>query len=228
MTRPKSDINNRRIIVYLSYPPGSNVNHFVIKNNYYGSFIQHTLPRIDDVVRSVAESNYDVMLATIDIKRAYRNFPGCPLDYPLNTIKFQGNYYIDFAMPFGARTSSTYMQKIADFISHALSARGISTHIYLDDIILYFGPGHDPPARMREAVSFIKALGLPLAEKKIQNPDFKVLYLGIWLDVAERCITMPEQKIKKFLDWVEWTLRQETVSKKIVQSLVAKVIHFTA
>lgn len=108
MTRPKSDISRRRVIVDLSYPHGLGVNQFVIKNNYYGSFISHSLPRIDDVVQRVNENNYDVMLATIDIKRAYRNFPGCPLDYPLNTIKFLGKYYIDLAMPFGARTSSIY------------------------------------------------------------------------------------------------------------------------
>lgn len=228
MTRPKADAHRRRVIVDLSYPHGRSVNQYVIKNNYYGQYINHTLPRIDDVIQAVAESNYDVMLATIDIKRAYRNFPGCPLDYPLNTIKFQGKYYIDLAMPFGACTSSTYMQKIAEFISRALQKSGIPTHIYLDDVILYFCPGHDPSARMREAVAFMKALGLPLAEEKMQNPEYRVLYLGIWLDVLVRRITMPEQKIHKFLDLVTWMLQQESVSKKIVQSSIGKVIHFTA
>lgn len=106
MSRPKGEGSKRRVIVDLSYPPGGNVNQGVIKNNYYGRYISHKLPRIDEVVDTITSLDYNVALATVDIRRAYRNFPGCPLDYPLNVIKFQSMYYIDLAMPFGARTSS--------------------------------------------------------------------------------------------------------------------------
>lgn len=140
MTRPKADSSKRRIIIDLSYPPGENVNMGVIKNNYYGAFLRHRLPRIDDVIQYAESQGFNIAMATIDIKRAYRNFLGCPLDYPLNTIRFQNQYFVDLAMPFGARTSSTYMQKIAEMVSRALAARGIANHIYLDDIILYFTP----------------------------------------------------------------------------------------
>lgn len=44
MTRPKAESSKRRIIIDLSYPPGENVNMGVIKNNYYGSFLRHSLP----------------------------------------------------------------------------------------------------------------------------------------------------------------------------------------
>lgn len=41
-------------------------------------------------------------------------------------------------------------------------------------------------------------------------------------------ITMPDEKIKKFLEHVEWLLKQEQVSKRVIQSLIGKIIHFTA
>lgn len=198
MTHPKADSSRRRIIIDLSYPPDNNVNSRVVKNNYYGQLIEHSRPKIDDVIRFAEQKGFDVALATIDIKRAYRNFPGCPLDYPLNVIKFQGQYYLELAMPFGARTSSAYMQKIANMISRALAVKGIPTQIYLDDVILFFQPNDDPPARMAEAIAFMKALGLPLAEEKIQHPAKRVKCLGIWLALGERVITMPTEKIQKF------------------------------
>lgn len=228
MTRPKAESTRRRIIIDLSYPHDNNVNSAVAKNNYYGRTINHSLPKIDDVIEYADSRGFNLALATIDIKRAYRNFPGCPLDYPLNVIKFRAQYYIDLTMPFGARTSSAYMQKIANMISRALRQRGIETLIYLDDVILMLSPEHDPPARMREAVDFMKALGLPLAEDKIQQPALKVRYLGIWLDIGERLMTMPDEKIKKFLDLVEWIAEQKCVSKRVVQSLIGKIIHLSA
>lgn len=99
MSRPKGEGNKRRIIVDLSYPPDSNVNQGVTKNNYYGTYISHRLPRIDDVVDKIVEKGFNVALATVDIRRAYRNFPGCPLDYPLNVVKYQSKYYLDPQCP---------------------------------------------------------------------------------------------------------------------------------
>lgn len=95
MTRPKADSHKRRIIIDLSYPPTNNVNQAVIKNNYYGRFLGHSLPRIDDVIEYAEKQGFNIAMATIDIKRAYRNFLGCPLDYPLNTIRFQNKYFVD-------------------------------------------------------------------------------------------------------------------------------------
>lgn len=228
MTRPKADSERRRIIINLSFPPESNVNQWVIKGNYYGQQVTHRLPRLEDVVKFVADRGFYVALATIDIKRAYRNFPGCPLDYPLNMIKFKEQYYLDLAMPFGARTSSLYMQKAADLISRALQKRGICTHVYLDDVMLYFHPDQNPEARMKEAIEYMKALGLPFADEKIQNPTYKVKYLGIWIDASSRMLTMPAEKIDRFLQLVDWMKNQGSVSKKLVQTLVGKTIHIVA
>lgn len=199
MTRPKSNTTKRRVIVDLSYPPESNVNSGVYKNNYYGKYIGHTLPRVKDVINEVHYRDFNVALATLDIRRAYRNFPGCPFDYPLNVIKCDDEYYIDLAMPFGARSSSTYMQKVSEFVIRALKNRGIDSHIYLDDVIFYLDPQYDPASYLKEAIDLLKTLGLPLAEEKIQPPSQCVKYLGVWIDVKHRRVTIPKEKIDNFL-----------------------------
>lgn len=126
--------------------------------------------------------------------------------------------YIDLA-----RTSSTYMQKASEMVSQALKARGIDTDIYLDDVVFYL----DPPAQLEEAIAFMKHVGLPLPEKNIQNPCPRVKYLGIWIDVETRSISMPQEKIADFL-LVEWYLAQRTVPKGAAQTLVGKTIQLSA
>ena len=72
---------------------------------------------------------------SIDISRAYRNFPLDPLDWPLMAIK--SKIHIDLAMPFGARSSSLNMQLVAQYILRHLHGMGIEALIYLDDLVGY-------------------------------------------------------------------------------------------
>lgn len=116
MTRPKGTTNKRRIIVDLSYPQGNNVNAFIHKNTLFGTYCEHRLPTVQDTVHAIEEMGYRVKLATINIERAYRNVPVCPLDLPLLGLNVGGQVYIDSAMPFGTRNSSLNMQCIAQYL----------------------------------------------------------------------------------------------------------------
>lgn len=162
MTRPKSESTKRRIIIDLSYPPEENVNKWVEKGNYFGRCVQHKLPKIEDVIDLIVANGFQVALATIDIKRAYQNFLGCPLDYPLNVIKFQGNYYLDCAMPFGARTSSMYMQKAANLISHIRIFRRCNSLL---------SPGPGPTSTDVRSRPVHEGLRPPTRRRKNSKPD---------------------------------------------------------
>lgn len=185
------------------------------------------LPRMDDIVAQVAAMNFSVLLASVDIQRPYRNFPGWPLNYPLTGIKHRGQYNIDLAMPFGARSSSTYMQKSSDFIIRALRTRGIVTHIYLDYVLVYIRPGQDRGARFTQVLDFINHLGLPLAKNKSQPPAVEVKYRGVFINTQERTLVMPEEKISAFLSLALWAKDQKMLKRKVVQRLVGKIVHLS-
>lgn len=227
MTRPKSDSSKRRIIVDMSFPRGGNVNDHVSKNVIFGVQHTHTLPTVQDTVRVIQAKNFRVLLATLDIERAYRNIPSCPLDLPLLGIRIDGQYYVDAAMPFGARNSSFYMQKVADFIVRALAARGIQCHLYLDDMVLELDHYQDCHAIFTEVMALYRALGLPISYSKIQPPSTQIVYLGITIDVEARILSIPHKKIEQFLALAKWTLGQATVSKKLVQRIVGKINHIS-
>ena len=79
------------------------------------------------------------------------------------------NVYIDIAMPFGARMSSLYMQKVAEFITRSLRTENIKVLIYLDDVV-GVASTEDKAMHNFQHVKDLLALGLPLAEAKSVPP----------------------------------------------------------
>lgn len=225
MTRPKAEPNKRRIIVDLSFPRGDNVNAHVHKNILFGRYHEHRLPTVQDSVSAIEAMGYRVLLATIDIERAYRNIPVCPLDLPLLGITVRKRIYIDAAMPFGARNSSLNMQIIAQYIVRALQRRGISCQMYLDDMIIQLAQGQDAHARFAEVMSLYRALGLPIAYSKLQLPAEAIVYLGIRINVQDRSLSIPTKKLEELLQLIRWTLTQKFVSKRMAQRIAGKVNH---
>lgn len=225
MTRPKSEPHKRRIIVDLSFPHGDNINAFIYKNNILGSYHDHRLPTVQDSVAALEARGFRALLATIDIERAYRNIPVCPLDLPLLGMCFENNIYIDAAMPFGARNSSLNMQMIAEFLVRALAARGIVCQMYLDDMIIQLSPDEDYNGRFREVMSLYRFLGLPISFSKIQPPAERITYLGIIIDVPSRTLYIPERKLQETIDLTRWALTQTHITKKMTQRLVGKLNH---
>ena len=128
MTRKKSEVGKRRIIVDLSFPDGG-INKQITKNTFDGKGVGHSLPTIMSAVNTINEMGHtDIWLSVIDLSRAYRHFAVCPLDWPLLGIKKEDKYYFDKSLPFGARMSSYVMQTIAAFTVRALKRRNIDTH----------------------------------------------------------------------------------------------------
>lgn len=228
MTRPKAEQGKRRIIVDLSYPLNNNVNSFVQKNTIFAVRHDHRLPRVHDTVRAIQAHDYQVLLATIDVERAYRNVPTCPLDLPLLAIKVDDCYYVDTAMPFGSRNSSLYMQMLANYVVRALGRMGIVCQMYLDDMVLQLDKHQDCHARFMEVLRLYRALGLPIAFNKIQAPAPCVTYLGINIDVPSATLTIPQSKIDRFMELVKWVLGQTQIPKTIAQRLVGKINHLSA
>lgn len=227
MTRPKSDPDKRRVIVDLSFPPGKNVNSQIPKNVLFGNLHDHSLPTVQQLVDSVRDRDFKCVLATIDIQRAYINIPVCPLDYPLLGISFRGQYYVDTALPFGARNSSLVMQKLAGFITRALAARGIASYMFLDDLVLILDPDRDPNHDFLTALALFRTLGLPIAYDKIQPPSRAITYLGINIDLVHRELSVPGQKIQDFLALIHQVSHSKYIPIRQFQSIIGKINFFS-
>lgn len=227
MTREKANKTDRRIIVDLSYPAGNGPNHFIVKNEVFGSAVAHVLPSVNDAINIITSLEFDVMLASVDISRAYRNFALDPFDWPLACIHHHGKYYIDRCMPFGSRISSLYMQKMACLIQRALINKGINTVVYLDDLLVISHRNKDPQGQFNQVIDLIKGLGLPIAWDKVTPPARCVRFLGIIIDVDQREIRMPREKIENFLDLIHHVGNRRSITKRTLQQILGHINHLS-
>lgn len=225
MTRPKTDPAQRRIIVDLSYPQGQGPNSFVLKNHVFGTYIHHHLPTIDQALAKAREMDMNVSLAVIDIERAYRNFRIDPIDWPLSVVTFQGQYFLDVALPFGARLSSLYVQKIAEFISRALAARKITPLIYLHDLFLLLSDEQNTQKQFGEAMYILRSLGLPINYSKLIPPAKQAIWLGVAFDIHHNKISIPVHKVQQLLQIIRTVLDQTHITYTEAQSLIGRIAH---
>ena len=227
MTRDKSTPGKKRVIVDLSYPSGSSVNDMINKNSFMGFKLAHKLPTVQTAIYMAARHNFKVKIASIDIERAYRNFPVCPLDWPLLVIKHRGQFYVDQALPFGTRMSSLYMQRLATFILRHLATRGIVGLFFLDDLLIIHPEAEDPYLQFSEAMECFHRLGLPLSYKKLVDPTSSLVWLGIRIDISTRTISIPQEKLNKFIALIKSLMPATHISKVALMSLLGKVNHFS-
>ena len=227
MTREKASDSpdKRRIIVDLSYPQGNDVNSHIEKNIVNGTLYHHALPTMDDLVRKVQEAHYECYAYAVDIARAYRNFRSDPLDWPLLGVAMHGQTYIDLAMPFGARLSSLYMQRVAQFIARHLKDKGIEVLIYLDDVVGIADSQEQAQKDFEALQQVLCSLGLPLAAHKMTPPTKVIQWLGIILNINTRTLHIPQEKIDQTLNDITGLYNATHMTRRQVQSVAGRINH---
>lgn len=225
MTRPKSNTSKRRFIVDYSYPEGVGINSRINKNEVFGMVLEHGLPTVSQAIEVIRRKGFAVHMSTIDLERAYRNYKTDPYDWPLTCIRYNKNYYVDTALPFGSRASSLYVQRIAEFIQRALGQKGIYMSMYLDDGLVISEDHQDHHEVLRTVIRVIRSLGLPLSYDKIQMPSKKCVFLGIEIDVQNRQTTIPREKLEAFRAVLCEVEGKTQITKTQLQSLIGYVNH---
>lgn len=192
-----------RVIVDLSFPENNGPNYLILKNLVFGRNVNHVLPSVNDAVKIIASLDFNVLLASVDIARAYRNFKVDPLDWPLTCIWAEGGYYVDVCMPFGSRLSLLYMQRMVCSIQRALLRRQILSVVYLDDLLIICQRNQDPEKQFAIFLEMLRQLGLPITWEKVVSPARVIRFLGIIINLDNREIHMPREKIERFLQLID-------------------------
>lgn len=119
---PKRNRPNKwRLIVHLSAPEGESVNDGVSKELCSLTFI-----RVDDVVDRVLRLGKGALMAKMDIKQAYRNVPVHLQDRLLLGMQWQGQVYVDAALPFGLRSAPLIFSVLADVAQWIMEKWGVT------------------------------------------------------------------------------------------------------
>lgn len=149
--------------------------------------------------------------------------PVHPNDFWLLGFKFQGNYYIDKAMPMGCSIVCSAFETFSTFLDWALRFRTNSSGVthYLDDFLLMGKPSTGECASLLEAFSFLaQELGVPLAADKTKGPTMRLTYLGIELDTIAQSSRLPGEKVTALKETILQTLPLKKVTLRQIQSLL--------
>ena len=119
LTRPK-DINDRRVILNLSYPKGQSLNDHVDKLNFNGRSFTLKFPSVDDVVGRILQIE-DPLIFKLDMARAFRNLRVDPVDALKFGLSWRDTLYVDGGVVFGWTHWSAAFQMVADAISFIMA-----------------------------------------------------------------------------------------------------------
>ena len=219
---PKSEPNQWRMIVDLSFPGGHSVNDGIsceLSSLSYAS--------VDDAVQNILRLGKDAQLVKLDLKQAYRNIPVHPQDQHLLAISWEGDTYVDRALPFGLRSAPKVFTAVADMIAWALHCTGIQNHIhYLDDFLLMGAP-HTEEATMAlsTALNVLDHLGFPVASHKTVGQSHCITFLGIVIDTKVFELRLPAVRVLRLQSLVESWCTKRSCMKKDLESLLGHLSH---
>lgn len=94
-----------------------------------------TYPTDDDIAARIVQLGPGCLLFKCDLKRAYRQLPLDPFDYPLLGYAWRDQLFFDVQLPMGLRSAAMACQRVANAVCFMLSRVGCNVLSYLDDFM---------------------------------------------------------------------------------------------
>ena len=224
MSRPKAS-GKRRTISDLTFPRSHSVNAFIHKGVIEGKIYKHVLPSIDDVVKVINENQEYCIMFSEDLSRAYKNFRTSPQSYPLLVSEWNGEFYIETSMPFGARLSSAHMTRVATKITEILREENILCFMYLDDLLCLNKSYREAYINQKRVRELFAELGLKIATEKSEGPARVIKWLGTYIDIKENRLYIPQQKLDELVEFTNKVKIKKYMKRREIQSILGRTFY---
>ena len=151
---------------------------------------------VDDAVRCVMSLGRGALLAKFNITSAYRIIPVHPEDRRLLGVIWRGELLADGA-PFWLRSAPKLFTAVADALLWIMGRHGVSQAMhYLDDFLVLVLPNSSGCSRNLEiSLELYKALGVSIAEHKLEGPAPVLSFLEIEIDTTSSTLRLPPEKL---------------------------------
>ena len=220
---PKSNQPGKwRLIVDLSHPEGRSVNDVIS-----GELCSLQYMRIEEVVRRLLKLGPGAQMAKMDIKSAYRMVPVHPQDRVLLGVQWEGQVYVDAALPFGLRSAPKVFNALADGLEWIVKDHGAEwLWHYLDDFITCGAADSDEcQLNLQMLLDICNHLGVPIAQEKVEGPSTCIVFLGILIDTTQGELRLPQDKLARLRARVEEWLQKKRCAKRDLLSLAGQLQH---
>ena len=227
MCVPKRDSSDLRIVHDLSFPEGSSVNDSISKDHYLEQYFKLRLPGIDRLVEFINDKGRGCHVFKKDLRRAYRQIPVDPADYPLLGMSVDGSLFFHTSLPFGLRSATLICQRTTKSVVHILTKEGLSVDVYIDDFY-----GAESPVCSQQAFqrmnSLFNDLGLMASPEKDVPPCHHMLCLGIWINTLDMTLSVPPFRVSELHQELHKWLHKSSFTRHELQQLLGKLSFVSA
>ena len=211
-----------RLIHDCSMPEGGSVNDHATLTEHY------KFETVDTLTDMLAPGMY---LAKVDIKSAYRHVQISERSRQVTgikwTIKGHDVYLRDSKLPFGARLSPIVFHRITQAVKRIMWRKGFKVCVYIDDFMCVAQSQAACLEAMNTLISLLRKLGFMINWNKVHGPSQKMVYLGIEIDTVQMCLRLPEEKIQKIRQQLDFVSSRRRLSKRQLQRTVG-LLNFAA
>ncbi len=206
-----------RLIVNLSAPDGRSVNDGIDKELASVQYLY-----VDDVVRRVLQLGGGAEIAKADVSMAYRNVPVHPRDRWLLGMEWDGDVFVDGALPFGLRSAPLLFTALGDAIEWVAKNRGAGwLGHYIDDFVAVGSRDTGECARtMAVFKEACEVLGMPLDPAKEEGPAQVITFLGMELDTRSMVVRLPEERLKALKRMLREWRGMKSCTRRELESIV--------
>ena len=167
-----------------------------------------------------------------DVRLAFRLVPLLPSQYRWLVLKAQDPvtgemfYFVDKCLPFGVSISCAIFQAFLDALAHIMKVWMSEERKnpdcltnYLDDFLFLAYTKLLCDQLVHRFLQLCKLVGCPIAKEKTKWGMMRIIFLGILLDGEQYTLAIPEDKRRKAINLINYTLSRKTVTVKELQCL---------
>ncbi len=180
---------------------------------------------VDDAVKIIVRLGRGTVLAKFDLESAYRAVPVHPQDRLLLGMTWNGQQYVDGALPFGLRSAPKLFTALADGLLWIMGCHGVRESIhYLDDFLICGPPGSSEcGAALASSLSLCRNLGFRIANNKVDGPSTCIPFLGIIIDTEAGVLSLPADKLHRLQREISaWASRKKCCKRQLL-SLIGQL-----
>ena len=221
-TVPKKDTTERRVILDLSFPPGSAVNNFISKDEYLGEKIDLVYPKVDDFIELIKAKGSGCHLYKVDLRKAFRQINICPGQYNLVSFIWKKHIFCDTVLSMGARSAAYCCQRMTNAFAFIMFQIGICLLNYLDDLASAETPelAHFSFNTVR---SVLRKCGIEESQNKACPPSTIMAFIGVLFNTNTMTIEVTPERLNEIICLLRSWLDKTTASLREIQSLLGKL-----
>ena len=211
----------KRLIIDLSAPRDNSdhisINSLIDKDEFSLKYV-----KIDDAIKILLKLGVGSWLCKTDISDAFKQVPINPSLWHIHGIQWENKLYFYTRLTFGCRSSPRIFDNLSRAICWIAHRKYKVDHILhlLDDFLTIDSPTAIPERNMAVLVHLFASLSIPTAPKKTIGPTNVIEYLGITLDSIKMEARLPEDKLRRIVEFIDKCIGKSFLTKRELLSLL--------